>query len=183
MTPPLSLPPAAGPCGRLPSCVVYVRVGLRRGCHGECAVCVRAGVAGSLSSLPLSSQIPGCGVPGYGRPRVASGHARVRLFPYSLLLTLDSIHVGIRARGEPALSLSGTHTPLYDFQSKVLVGTASRVRILHTAHASAPSRALRHIQSFCIARVEVCHDDKEISKSIVLTTLRASAKALVSRRA
>ena len=45
-------PPAAGPCGRLPSCIVYVRVGLRRGCHGECAVGVRAGAAGSL--LPPS---------------------------------------------------------------------------------------------------------------------------------
>ena len=91
----------------MPSSVVYVRFGLRRDCDGECAVGVRAGAAGSpLHPSPLS-QIPGCGVPGYGRPCVASGHACVRLFPYSLLLMLCRNgwrHACIRlGSGTPAL--------------------------------------------------------------------------------
>ena len=52
---PPSLPPAAGPCGRMPSRVVYVRFGLRRSCDGVCAVGVRAGAVGSLlRPSPLS---------------------------------------------------------------------------------------------------------------------------------
>ena len=52
---PTSLPPAAGPCGRMPSRVVYVRFGLRRSCDGVCAVGVRAGAVGSLlRPSPLS---------------------------------------------------------------------------------------------------------------------------------
>ena len=77
-------PPAAGPCGRLPSCVVYVRFGLRRGCHGECAVGVQAGAAGSL--LP-PSLLPNTRM---WRSRVRPAQCRVRsraCASVSLLLT------------------------------------------------------------------------------------------------